>query len=184
LDFPPAEKKKFATCLYTGLIYDTNNFSNKNVSPKTFAVASDLLECGVDNNSSFINIFDNKTTKVLKLLGMTLSTLELYEMEDKRKIAFYITTAKMLKKCDAEMKLTEDFSNEVKPTKEREVVAYFREINKDYFRVSLRSIDIDVEKIAEKFGGGGHKLAAGFETKMELEMLKNKLIKLVSDNCK
>lgn len=180
LDFSPYEKEKIATCLYSGLIYDTNNFSNKNVSVKTFAVASDLLALGVDNNLCYLNIFDKKSTKALKLLGMTLSTLELYELENKMKIALYSTTREMLEECEAGMELTEDFSNEVKPTAEREVVIYLRQAGTNYFRVSLRSLSLDVGKIAEEFGGGGHKLAAGFETKMELEMLKNKLFELIN----
>jgi phosphoesterase RecJ-like protein len=184
LDLFSDNKEKIATCLYSGIIYDTNNFANKNVSVKTFKIAGDLFALGVDNNLCYLNIFDNKSTTALKLLGMTLSTLELYELANKKKIAFYITTAKMINECDAKIELTEDFSDEVKPSLEREVVVYFRQVGKNRFRVSLRSLRLDVEQIAEGFGGGGHKLAAGFETEMGLEILKKKLIDLINRKLK
>jgi len=179
-DFPTSWKKKFANCLYTGLIYDTNNFVNKNVTPQAFTVASELLAIGADNNLCSLNIFENRNTNELKLLGKTLSTLEFYKIGQNVSIAFYITTQKMLKGCNADMELTDGFSKEVKPSNERDVVIYFRELNTDHYRVSLRSKDLNVQKIAEKFGGGGHKLAAGFEAEMELEMLKNKLFELIN----
>ncbi|MEA3476062.1 MAG: bifunctional oligoribonuclease/PAP phosphatase NrnA [Candidatus Cloacimonadota bacterium] len=173
-------KRKFANCLYTGLIYDTNNFANKNVSHQTFTVASELLAIGADNNLCSLNIFENRSTDELKLLGNTLSTLKFHKTGRNVSIAFYITTQKMLKGCNADMELTDGFSKEVKPSNGRDVVIYFRELNTDNYRVSLRSKDLNVQKIAEKFGGGGHKLAAGFETKIELEMLKNKLFELIN----
>lgn len=173
-------KKKFANCLYTGLIYDTNNFANKNVSPQTFTVASELLAIGADNNLCFLNIFENKSTNELKLLGKTLSTLESCKTIEDGNVAFYITTQKMLRDCNADMELTSGFSKEVKPTDAHEVVIYFRELNKNNYRCSIRSKNMNVQKIAEKFGGGGHKLAAGFETKMELEKLKRKLAELIN----
>ncbi len=173
-------KRKFANCLYTGLIYDTNNFANKNVSPQTFTVASELLAIGADNNLCSLNIFENRSTDELKLLGKTLSTLEFHKIGRNVSIAFYITTQKMLKGCNADMELTDGFSKEVKPSNERDVVIYFRELNTDHYRVSLRSKDLNVQKIAEKFGGGGHKLAAGFETEMELKKLKEKLVELIN----
>lgn len=175
--FPTNEQKKIANCLYTGLIYDTNNFSNKNVSTKTFQVAKELLNLGADNNLCSRNIFQNQKNIELKLLGLTLKTLE--EIDDKRIVCF-VTTQKMLKACNAKMENTTNFSKNVKPSDEREIVIHFRELGENKFRVSLRSINTDVQKIAEKFGGGGHKLAAGFEVEMKFEKLKNKLIELLN----
>jgi len=175
--FSTSWKKKFANCLYTGLIYDTNNFANKNVSPQTFTVASELLDLGADNNLCFLNVFENRKSAELKLLGMTLSTLEETENGE---VVSYITTQQMLKECNADIDMTSGYTKEVKPFDNRKVVIYFRELDTDYYRVSLRSKNLNVQEIAEKFGGGGHKLAAGFETRMELEMLKNKLFELIN----
>ena len=176
-DFSAKQQVKFANCLYTGLIYDTNNFSNKNVSTKTFEVAKKLINLGADNNLCSRNIFENRKTVELKLLGLTLTTLE--EIKEK-KLVYFITTQRMLKMCNAKMEHTKNFSKEVRISEEREVVIYFRELDKNKYRVALRSICIDVQKIAEKFAGGGHKLAAGFEAKMELEKLKEKILKLIN----
>ncbi|MBC8526244.1 MAG: bifunctional oligoribonuclease/PAP phosphatase NrnA [Candidatus Cloacimonetes bacterium] len=175
------QQEKFANCLYIGLIYDTNNFSNKNVSSKTFEVAKKLINLGADNNLCSRNIFENRKTVELKLLGLTLSTLE--EIKEK-KLVYFITTQRMLKMCNAKMEHTRKFSKEVRTSEERKVVIYFRELDKNKYRVALRSICIDVRKIAEKFGGGGHKLAAGFEAEMEFTKLKSRLLELINNERK
>jgi phosphoesterase RecJ-like protein len=64
----------------------------------------------------------------------------------------------------------------VKGTKDVQVVVSMQEVNKNRFRISLRSNFIDVNKIAVKYGGGGHQKASGCEIKGTLEELKNILL--------
>ncbi len=169
----PDSIKKIATTLYTGIIFDTNNFVNKNVSSSTFRICAALKDMGVDTSECYLKIFENRSTLELKLLGMTLSSIEEF---DEGRLVFYYTTQKMLEKCGQSIEITEGFSKDVKPSNGRDVTVYIREVDHNTFRVSLRSSHVDVQKVAEHFGGGGHKLASGFQTKMYLKELKKDLL--------
>jgi len=174
--FPEDVQKKIALALYSGIIFDTNNFANKNVNPRTFEVCAQLNAYGADNNLAYKKLFENRRTKELQLLGLTLSSIEeFYE----GKVVLYFTTQQMLAECGLPVDATEGFSKDVKPTNGRKVVVYIREIGKDIYRVSLRSSRLNVQKIAEYFDGGGHVLASGFCAKMKLVDLKSKLLSLL-----
>jgi len=174
--FPEEVQKKIALALYSGIIFDTNNFANKNVSPSTFEACAQLNAYGADNHLAYKKLFENRTTKELQLLGLTLSSIE--EFYD-GKVVLYFTFQKMLAECGLPIESTEGFSKDVKPTNGREIVVYIRETGKDTYRVSLRSDHRDVQKIAEYFDGGGHILASGFRAKMKLADLKSKLLTLL-----
>ena len=173
VNFSSTWKKKFANCLYTGLIYDTNNYVNNNVKPITLSIASELIQLGANNNLCYLNLFENMSLTELRLLGETLSSLEVFF---DGKVVCYLTSQKMLNDCNGDMELTSGFSKEVKPTDKHEVVIYLREIDKNYYRCSLRSKNLNVQKIAKNYNGGGHKHAAGFKTKMSLNNLRNNLL--------
>jgi len=177
-DEDPSLKKQIATALYTGIIFDTNNFVNKNVSADTFVTCAALKEMGVDTTDCYLRIFENRSTLELKLLGLTLSSIEEFK---KGRIVFYYTTKQMLNGCGQSIDITEGFSKDVKPSNGRDVTVYIREVGHNEYRVSLRSSHLDVQKVAEYFGGGGHKLASGFQTHMSLKDLKNVLLEQLSN---
>lgn len=174
--FPQEVQKKIALALYSGIIFDTNNFANKNVSPQTFEVCAHLKAYGADNHLAYKKLFENRQTRELQLLGLTLSSIE--EFYD-GKVVMYFTTLQMLAECGLPIEATEGFSKDVKPTNGREIVVYIRETANDTYRVSLRSDHRDVQKIAEHFDGGGHILASGFRAKMKLTDMKSKLLTLL-----
>lgn len=169
--------EKWSNCLYTGIIFDTNNFTNANVTPRTFHAAAELRAFGADHSLCHKKIFENKSNSVLKLLGKALSTIE--EMEGGR-LVFYHITRKMLADCDLEIDASDGFTKEIRPNGKREVVVFIRELDKGFCRVSLRSNGMNVQKIAQKFGGGGHKVAAGFKTEISLEGMKSKLSRIIA----
>jgi len=166
-------RRDIVTALYTGIIFDTNNFVNKNVSSQTFRACAALKDMGVDTTDCYLRIFENRSTLELKLLGLTLSSIEEF---DEGRLVFYYTTQQMLSKCGQSIDITEGFSKDVKPSNGRDVTVYIREVGHHLYRVSLRSSHLDVQKVAEHFGGGGHKLASGFQTQMSLKDLKNVLL--------
>ena len=74
--FPEDVQKKIALALYSGIIFDTNNFANKNVSPRTFEVCAHLSAYGADNHLAYKKLFENRKTKELQLLGLSLGSIE------------------------------------------------------------------------------------------------------------
>ncbi|MBS3741544.1 MAG: bifunctional oligoribonuclease/PAP phosphatase NrnA [Candidatus Cloacimonetes bacterium] len=176
-NLPHAIRLDIYQAIYAGIIFDTNNFVNSNVSKTTYFISGEMIERGVDNTLSYRHIFEDKPNSKLKLLGETLSSLEEYL---DGKVVFYMTTQEMLEKTDTNMTDANGFTKEVRPDGLRQVVVYIREIAKNKYRVSLRSKKLDVQKIAKKFDGGGHKLAAGFKSNRQIDELRKGILSLIS----
>jgi phosphoesterase RecJ-like protein len=107
----------------------------------------------------------------MKLLGLSLSTLD-----TKDGIAWINTTADMYKQTGTTYEDSEDFVDFPRKVKDIEVAVFFREDDKNVFKLSLRSKGrINVEKIAKSFGGGGHFAAAGCRIKGTLHEVQKKV---------
>jgi len=164
-----------ALLLYLGIFTDTGGFSYNNVSPRTHIIASELLKKGVNPYFITSNLFERNRLSRLKLLKLVLETLD---FEADGKIAHITLFMDFLKETNATLEETEGFINYPRSIMGVEVAVFFKEIDKNLWKTSVRSKGlVDVAKIAKKMGGGGHKMAAGFEFKGSLEELKEKLFK-------
>lgn len=166
-----------ANCLLTGIITDTGGFKFDNVTPYTFIISSDLIACGAELKKINEIVFDKTSSSKVKLLSLVLSTLELIE---NGKIGYIYLDESMLQKTGASLYDSEGFINYIKNIDTVEIALMFK-IEKDGVRVSFRSKDyVDVNHIANKFGGGGHKKASGCFIKSDFNMAKS----LVLDECR
>nr|SUY23275.1 RNA-binding protein [Clostridioides difficile] len=68
-----------ATCLYTGLVTDTGNFSYSNVHASSFEMAKNLLVLGAQKNTIIQNIYQSNSSGYYKLLGEALKGLEIFD---------------------------------------------------------------------------------------------------------
>lgn len=169
-----------ATSLYTGLSTDTGNFKFDNVSKDTFITAGKLLDLGAKKQDVVINIYQNNDMNYLKLKSdIILNNLEIFD-----NIAFISLEKKLLDKYSVDIKDTEDLVNLALNIKGIEVAILLKEKD-DSIKASLRSKSkIDVNKIASSLGGGGHKRAAGFVLKLNIEDAKVLVINKVRDYIK
>lgn len=162
--------------LYLGLVNDTGNFAHSNVTDKTFLVASELMKLGVNNNKIVNDFFKIKSYERMKVLGKALS--EMVFVEEKKLMYFYLSD-KALKELNAVKDDTEGIVEELINYAGSEVSLFLREEESGKIKGSLRSKhDIDVNRIAGIFGGGGHIKAAGFTT----ELSPQEIIKKVVEN--
>lgn len=151
--------KDIAECLYMGIVHDTGVFQYSCAKPKTFRIAADLLEKGIDASGLIDATYYEKTYAQNRAFGRAL--LESILFMDGYCIA------SSMKKSDMEFhgvtpKDLEGIVSQLRITKGVEVAIFGYEIEKDLYKVSLRSKKkIDVSKIASYFGGGGHVRAAG-----------------------
>ena len=156
--------ENIATNLYTGLITDTGNFRYNNVTEEAFELAEFLVKKGVDPHYVSNMVYERNKPSTIRLLQLTLSTLRLY---NDNKIAVLIVPRKFLKQTGALEEETEGFVNYARSIEGVEVA--FIMIQKEdlqTWRVSIRGKgNVDVRAIAEKFGGGGHRDAAGCRIK-------------------
>ncbi len=151
--------KAVAECLMTGLITDTGSFRFLNVTPRTFLLAARLQKLGAIPAPITELVFENKSFASIKLLGRALDSVQ--RTADGR-VAWAHVRAEDFAALDATDADTEGIVNHVRAINGVQVGILFREVPGMKVRISLRARDgADVNRIANAFGGGGHKLAAG-----------------------
>ena len=163
-----------ATCLFTSIITDTGSFRYENTTEKTFKVVSKLISTGIKPHIISQNIYNTRTFKDLKLLGLALATLE----TDKNNIVSWVTiNNEMLEKTNTVNGNTEGIIEMVTTLKESEVSILFRETDNNSTKVSIRSKGhFNVNKFASEFDGGGHPNAAGCLCSGKIENVKNEIL--------
>jgi phosphoesterase RecJ-like protein len=155
-----------AQCLLTAIVTDTGSFRFPNTTPKTLRLAADLMDRGASVHSVVERVYETRTPGSLRLTGAALRELTL--SADGR-IAWTVVTPAMLQTTGA---VTEDTTGLVGMLRQiRGVkVALLFEVTPAGVRVGIRSRDaVRSNAIAETFGGGGHKGAAGFTAQGELD---------------
>jgi phosphoesterase RecJ-like protein len=145
--------KDIAYCIFTGLYTDTGSFKYSNTTSTTLRAAAHLLEFGVD--PSFIS--DNLELKSRQTVTMLSKVLNTLTFVHQGAIA-YLEISHDIYDKDVD---TDSFISFPRYIEGVEVAILFKETKPDFTRVSMRSKNIDVSKIAFSFGGGGHQKAAG-----------------------
>jgi len=161
--------KDMATNLLLGIITDTNSFSNLNTTGSVIHVASQLLNYGARLKEITLSTYKNKTYPGLKLWGLALSRLQKHPSLD---IAWTVITQKDIEQFGATDESIDGIANFLNGLSGAKAVLVLREEPGGELKGSLRTTqpDVDVSKIAQLFGGGGHKKAAGFSLPGRLEL--------------
>jgi phosphoesterase RecJ-like protein len=151
--------EKMAEALFVAISTDTGWFQFNNTDSRTFSACSELIDLGAKSSQIYQKLFETCSYERFKLKITMLNTLELH-LEGR------FATMQILKKdfedTGGTYADTENLINESRIIKTVDTTALFIELGDGRIRCSLRSKGaIDVGKIAEKFGGGGHKMAAG-----------------------
>ena len=151
--------KEIAEALYTGIVHDTGVFRYSCAGPDTFRAAAELLEKGIDAPSIIENTFYEKTYAQNQILGRAL--LEsivfmhgqcIFSSVSQAVMKFYGVTPKEL----------DGIVSQLRTTRGVEVAVFLYEQEPGVYKVSLRSREkVDVSRVAQYFGGGGHVRAAG-----------------------
>ncbi len=165
--------------VYTGIVTDTGSFRHSNVTKRTHKIVSELIELGVNNSKVHSNLFDNKPFEKVKLMGCVLSNIEL-ALENK--VAVLEIPKGMLEEFNLKNTDTSDIISVGLGIKGVEVSMLLKEVE-DGVKGSLRSKnDVDVRKVAEVYGGGGHIKAAGVMQKgVDIETAKENLLKILKE---
>lgn len=172
---PSLIKYPIALPIYTGIVTDTGSFSYNNTSPTTHTIAAELLRKGIDPYLVTRNIYERNRINKFKLLELVLKTLR---FSVGNKVAHITLFKRFLKETGAYPEESEGFINYPRSIANVEVAVFFKEIDHDNWKVSLRSKgNVNVAEVAKKFGGGGHKMAAGFEMRGSLKNIEEGLFK-------
>lgn len=158
--------KEIADFLALGLLTDSGNFSHKDVSAKTFGVASVLKECGADIYGIGYKMFSWQTKARAMLYKRALNSMR-FALDDK--LVFMTITQNDFAETGTDKSQTEGFVDYPLSIDGVEVSVSVMEVKNRQYKVSLRSRGADVNAVAEKFGGGGHMLASGCMLCCDLE---------------
>jgi len=158
---------KQATCLLTGLITDTDNFTNSATTTTSVMIAGELVSMGANLPNINTKTIKNKTVNSLKLWGTALSRLKKHPEMD---LAHTHLTQADFKKHGVEEDTADGISNFLNNLEEAKIALVLKETKDGQIKGSLRTThdDIDVSRIAQSFGGGGHKKAAGFTSEKSI----------------
>ncbi|MHC4325308.1 MAG: DHH family phosphoesterase [Planctomycetota bacterium] len=151
--------EKIAEALFVAMATDTGWFQFSNADSRIYRACAEMIEAGVKPTRIYDHLYLNFSYSRFKLMAGILDKLELYL--DGRYAAMQISLQD-LARTGAEYSDTENLINECHRIDTVEASALFIELNDGRIRCSLRSRGpLDVSKIAAKFGGGGHTMAAG-----------------------
>jgi phosphoesterase RecJ-like protein len=158
-----------AVALYAALVCDTGRFQYDTTTPHVFELARELLEFDVPVARLSRLLFEEHRFAYLKLLGDALARAEL---DAERRFVWTAVTQEMLDHHDVTLEEVEGLIDILRRTTEAEVTCVLKEEVDGSIRVSLRSLgDVDVRHIAEVYGGGGHRFAAGFTSAVAIPTL-------------
>ena len=149
----------FLAPLFLGIATDTGGLRHGPISPRTFDLCRRISEAGIDTTQLSREIFDSFGLGRVKLMGAMLCKMEL---RHRNRLAVLEFDDELLAECGATVDDTEGLVNVPLGANEVRAVALFKTQADGTCRVSLRSkTTVDVREVANHWGGGGHKNAAG-----------------------
>ncbi|MDF3001360.1 MAG: bifunctional oligoribonuclease/PAP phosphatase NrnA, partial [Bacillota bacterium] len=171
---------EMAEAIYTAITTDTGNFQYTNTTKTTHLIAAELFEIGIDLEKISVEIYQNIRHEKLKIMNEVIGTIEMV-CGGKADIAH--VTQEMLKKTGALMEETEGIIETLRNISGVEISAFLKENSENEIKVGLRAKTYgDVSVIAQSFGGGGHKKAAGCTIHAPLEEAKKQIIAAVVEH--
>lgn len=151
-----------AHCIYAGLTTDTGSF--RWASARALRLAARLIDIGVDNAAISRTLMDSHPFGWLPLLSRVLGSARLLPdaVGGRGLVYAVVDNADWTSSRPEEVESIVDI---VRTTQQAEVAAVFKEIAPQQWSVSMRAkAEVDLATVASEFGGGGHRLAAGYST--------------------
>jgi len=156
-----------ASALYVALMTDTGSFRFSKTSPNTYRLAGMLVEKGADPEMLYDRIYNSLTQESLKLLGLSLSNIKIIE---NGLISWLFITQEMLAQTGSKLFDTDIIIRYLLSVPTVRVAVLLVEMQDGRTKASFRSRgNIPVNRLANRYGGGGHMNAAGCLLKMSAE---------------
>ena len=171
--------KEIAECVYMALVTDTGSFHFPNTSDRTLKVASELIKAGAEPTKTGNSVYYNYPWSRIELMRQVLSTVR---RDETGRVAMMRQTLEMEHISGTVDGDNNGFVNIPLTAREISATVYMREVEPGKYRASLRSKgNINVAKVAEKFGGGGHKNAAGLGVEGDWDEREREIVAALQD---
>lgn len=149
-----------AVCLYAGLIADTGRFQYEAATPDTLRLAARLREHPFDHAHISQVLYEDNRASYLEVLAVAMARAQLDEAAD---LVWTYVLWSDLERADVSPADVDDLIDVLRTAREADAAALIKQQRDGRFKVSVRSRGAhDLSAVATAFGGGGHRLAAGY----------------------
>ena len=168
-----------AEALYTAILTDTGGFRYSNTTPRTHAIAAQLIDCGVDPELTYRRIYASLSPGRLQLLRDALDTLG---VDAKFGLAWVSVSNEEMDRYGVSSDDLDGIVEHPRSVAGTRVALFFRDLGYGKVKVSFRSTgDVDVNALARQFGGGGHEKASGALVAGHLDDVRDRIVKAARD---
>ena len=151
--------KRISECLLTSMLVETLSFSRQDVRMKTFEIMSEMMRSGVNFRKISDRYYWRRRLSCVHLSGLALSRVK---MTAKNQLAWSFVSKKDYVRFQGKQEDVDSVADDIMMIKDVKIAVFFRELDDNILRVSLRSRDdIDIGYLASIYGGGGHDDVAG-----------------------
>jgi phosphoesterase RecJ-like protein len=170
--------RAIAENLYVAICTDTGSFQYPNTTAHTFEIAAELVRIGVDVGRVSQQLYENYPPRRIELLSKLLATMR---FEAEGRVASFSLSLSLARQLGVLPEDNEGLIDHLRAIRGVVVAVFFEELGDGKVRVSMRSKSegVDVCAICQKFGGGGHRLAAGARLPGSLAEVEKKVLEAV-----
>lgn len=170
--------KDIANSLYVAILTDTGGFKYENVTSDTFLAVAELMKTGLNPCLLYQCVYETKPLAMIKLSSLAISKSEfLYNGQ----VGYTVITLEDMKKTNAINEYIDGIVEIIRQVNSVDIAFIIKETEEGYSKISLRSKEADVSKIALKFGGGGHERAAGCTIKKPYNIALDKILEVIKE---
>ncbi len=172
--------REIAENLFAAISTDTGSFQYPKTSARTFEIAAQLVCTGIDVGRLNQQLYENYPRRRIELLRELLGTMRFASGDRVASFSLSLKTAAALQVLPEDNEGLIDHLREIRGVI---VAVFFEELSDGKVRVSMRSKTdaIDVCVICQKFGGGGHTLAAGARVRGTLAEVEQRVLEEICD---
>lgn len=168
---------EIAINLYAAILTDTGSFHYANTGAESLSIAGELVRAGADPAAIARKIYESNPPAKVRLFKEAVQTLT-FEWDGR--VGSILVTQEMFRKAGASIEHTEGFVEYVRAIKGVEVAVFYMEMDAASFKVSMRSKgNINVDRIAGLFGGGGHANAAACMVSGDMETVRSRVMQAI-----
>ncbi len=172
-----ATTREMATCLYTAILTDTGGFRYANTGKETLLAAAGLVADGANPQWISENVYETNPPARIRLLSAVLPTLTI---DEGGRVGSLTVTQQALKTAGASPDHAEGFVDFPRSIRGVEISILYAELPDKRFKLSLRSKgNVNVERVARVFGGGGHINAAACRMEGKIEDIHRRVLEAV-----
>jgi phosphoesterase RecJ-like protein len=167
--------------IYVGILTDTGKFQYSNTSPAVHKIVSELLKFDISPSRIHKYIYENEPLAKFKLIQLVFERIRYIESSG---LIYSYILKNDFRKLNLPFSAQDGIITMLRSKDKAKVAALIRQTGKNNYKISLRTSDSDVDliKVSGKFGGGGHRMAAGYQDRGSLRKVIYNLKKAVKES--